>query len=207
MTRDEFKILVKGMKAVYTAPSFIPDKDAFEIWYGLLNDLPYDVANAAIQSYMMTETKLPVPADIRKKSQMFTNTTELNELEAWSLVSKALSNGCYGADEEFSKLPPLVQKAVGSPANIREWAQLDFKALSVIQSNFVRVYGAVAKREDEISRMPSQIRQMIQEREVPKIKIENNSKKNTLEDEFKDTTEIPEKEWEKLQKILRRTNC
>lgn len=28
MTRDEFKILVKGMKAVYAQQTFLPDKDA-----------------------------------------------------------------------------------------------------------------------------------------------------------------------------------
>lgn len=162
MTRDEFKILVKGMKAGFTSPSFIPDKDAFNVWYGLLNDLPYKVANAAIQSYMMTETKIPTPADIRRKAQMFMKTNELNELEAWALVSKALSNGYYGADEEFEKLPQLVQKAVGSPANIREWAQLDFKSLSVIQSNFERVYSATVKRAEEYARLPEDVKAIMQ---------------------------------------------
>lgn len=40
---------------------------------------------------------------------------QLNELEAWSLVEKAIRNSIYNSQEEFSKLPPLVQKAVGSP--------------------------------------------------------------------------------------------
>lgn len=30
MTREEFKTLVKGMKAVYAQPTFIPDQDAFK---------------------------------------------------------------------------------------------------------------------------------------------------------------------------------
>ena len=30
MEREEFKILVKAMKAVYAQPTFIPDKDAFD---------------------------------------------------------------------------------------------------------------------------------------------------------------------------------
>ena len=45
MEREEFKILVKAMKAVYAQPTFIPDKDAFDVWYGLLQDLPYEQAN------------------------------------------------------------------------------------------------------------------------------------------------------------------
>lgn len=47
---------------------------------------------------------------------------QLNELEAWSLVEKAIRNSIYNSQEEFSKLPPLVQKAVGSPNVLRLWA-------------------------------------------------------------------------------------
>lgn len=41
MEREQFKVLVKAMKAVYAQPTFIPDQDAFNIWFALLGDLPY----------------------------------------------------------------------------------------------------------------------------------------------------------------------
>lgn len=47
MTREEFKTLVKGMKAVYAQPTFIPDQDAFNVWFELLKDIPYQQANVA----------------------------------------------------------------------------------------------------------------------------------------------------------------
>ena len=163
MTRDEFKILVKGMKAAYTTPSFIPDKDAFEIWYGLLSDIPYEVASAATKSYMMTETKIPAPADIRNKAMMLSKNNELNEIEAWTLVSKALRNGYYGAEEEFAKLPPIVQKAVGSPAQLRMWATTDESSVeSVISSNFMRTYKAEVKRAEEYARLPEDVKALMQ---------------------------------------------
>ena len=65
MEREEFKILVKAMKAVYAQPTFIPDKDAFNVWYGLLQDLPYEQANLAIQKYMTSERFPPTIAEIR----------------------------------------------------------------------------------------------------------------------------------------------
>lgn len=201
MTRDEFGIIVKALKAVYTAPTFIPDKDAFNVWYGLLKDIDYQTVNKAVQSYMTTESKLPTIADIRSKAMQFNYSEQPNELEAWALVSKALSNGYYGANEEYEKLPPLVQKAVGNPANIREWSQLDFKALSVIQSNFERTYRAVAKREDEVSRMPSQIRQLIQNSE-PKMNIEGNSTK-ILEDKTKNYGPMPDEVRAKFEQLKR----
>ena len=163
MTRDEFKILVKGMKAGFTSPSFIPDKDAFDVWYGLLNDLPYKVANAAIQSYMMTETKIPTPADIRKKAQAFIKSDELNEIEAWTLVSKAIRNGYYGAEKEFEKLPPIVQKSVGSPEQLRMWATTDSKSIeTVVASNFMKTYKTEVQRAEEYARLPEDVKAIMQ---------------------------------------------
>ena len=50
MDREQFSILVKAMKAVYSDPKFIADKDAFDVWYELLKDLPYMVCQTAISS-------------------------------------------------------------------------------------------------------------------------------------------------------------
>ena len=33
MEREEFKTIVKGLKAVYAQPAFIPDADAFDVWF------------------------------------------------------------------------------------------------------------------------------------------------------------------------------
>lgn len=39
MEREQFKVLVKAMKAVYAQPTFIPDQDAFNVWFALLGDV------------------------------------------------------------------------------------------------------------------------------------------------------------------------
>ena len=85
-------------------------------------------------------------------------------MEAWALVSKALRNGINGADEEFNKLPATVQKAVGSPNQLRNWAITDENAVeNVIQSNFIKTYRGVCDREKEIFKMPTDIKNMIEE--------------------------------------------
>ena len=66
MTKDEFKILCKGMKAVYPQSTFLPDADAFKVWYSLLQDLDYTIAQAAIQKYILTNKFPPTVADIRE---------------------------------------------------------------------------------------------------------------------------------------------
>ena len=149
MDLQEFSILIKAMKAVYTSPSFIPDDDAKNVWYGLLCDLPYKAASASLQAFMMSSSKYPTPADIRAGIRKFRD-DNLNEMEAWDLVSRAVRRSAYYAQEEYDKLPPDIQKAVGSPNQLEAWSKSDLEALeSVIQSNFIRTYRTVLKRREE----------------------------------------------------------
>ena len=71
MEREQFKVLVKAMKAVYAQPTFIPDQDAFTVWFALLRDLPYKQAELAVQKHMATEKFPPTIADIREKAVHF----------------------------------------------------------------------------------------------------------------------------------------
>lgn len=164
---DQFKVLVKAMKAVYAQPTFIPDEDAFKVWYSLLRDIDYQVLQSAIQKYMMSKTFPPTIADIRAEAASFRVKAygePMGELEAWALVRKAVGNSGYHNEEEFLKLPPLVQKAVGNPANLKEWALTDTDTVdSVIQSHFVRNYRAAVQRANDDAKLSPVLLQRIEE--------------------------------------------
>ena len=150
MTDKEFMVIVKGLKAVYTDPKFLADNDAIDVWFGLLCDLPYQVLSTAAQKYMMQEQYPPTIAGLRKKAAEITAPVheDMSELEAWSLVRKALSNSGYNAEAEFGKLPELCQKAIGNPANLREMALMDTETVnSVEQSHFIRNYRTALDRK------------------------------------------------------------
>jgi len=162
MDRNEFKVLVKAMKAVYADPKFIPDGYAFDVWYSLLQDLEYKTASITVQKYMLSNKFPPAISDIREQYVSITNPKELNEMEAWSRVSRALRNGYYGAEQEFNKLPPLVQKAVGSPSQLRNWSQTSIESIeNVIQSNFMRTYRSVVSKEREVEKMQEKVKKAI----------------------------------------------
>ena len=73
---------------------------------------------------------------------------KLNELEAWSLVRRALRNSGYHAKEEYEKLPPMVRRAVGSPDNLYCWSQMDIVSVeNIVQFNFLQVYRAAVNQE------------------------------------------------------------
>ena len=147
MTREEFKTLVKGMKAVYAQPTFIPDQDAFNVWFELLKDIPYQQANVAIQKYMLTEKFPPTIADIREKATQIVESVDssMSELEAWSLVRKAVRNSGYHSVEEFEKLPEACQRAVGSAANLKEWALMDSERVETVEQKRTHTYDRVGR--------------------------------------------------------------
>lgn len=161
MEREEFKILVKGMKAVYANPTFIPDQDAFNVWYELLKDIPYKLAEIAIQKHMLTEKFPPTIADIRTKATEIVDVEEISELAAWSMVYKAICNSGYNSVEEYEKLPPIVQKAVGDPANLREWASMDEKMISSVRARFIDSFKIAEKRMKDDAKLPNHIKALI----------------------------------------------
>lgn len=165
MTETEVRKLLAMTQAVY--PNYNPPsrEAAVNAWLMCLSEYDNDVVMAAFKAYITTDTSgfAPNIGQLLDKLHAIQNPQELNEMEAWSLVSKALRNGYYGAVEEFNKLPPLVQKAVGSPDNLRNWSQTDTNSIeNVVQSNFMRSYRLVVNRENEIKKMPADVRTLIE---------------------------------------------
>ena len=95
----------------------------------------------------------------------------LNELEAWTIVSKALRNGYYGAEEEFEKFPPIVKKVVGSPSMLQMWATDEYFNESVVSSNFMRAYRQEVEEQKELQALPADVKAL----------ISNNNYSNQLE--------------------------
>ena len=165
MTKNEVVKLLMTIQTFY--PNYQVENKEFTInaWYTIIGDCDYKPMEKALQAYITTDTSgfAPSIGQLLDKLHAIQNPQELNEMEAWSLVSKALRNGYYGAVEEFNKLPPLVQKAVGSPDNLRNWAQTDSESIeNVVQSNFMRTYRTVVNRANEYRKMPKDIQALIE---------------------------------------------
>lgn len=208
MERDQFKVLVKAMKAVYAQPTFIPDQDAFNVWFALLGDLPYQQAELAVQKYMTTEKFPPTIADIREKAEQITSVREeeMSELEAWAIVRKAIGRSNYYAEEEFEKLPEACKIAVGNASNLREWAMMDSDQVGTVeQSHFVRNYRTAVQRIKEDRRIPEKVRIAIAEVRKQQMQIENRQEKPKLqiqeESEPQTQCEMSEETRKKLEAL------
>ena len=130
-----------------------------EVWNAVLTDYTYPVVCAGVKAFISTDTKgfPPSPGQIIDHIHKLTAKPEnkLSESEAWGMVYKALCNGIYGAEEEFNKLPPVVQRAVGSPDVLRAWAMEE--NVNVTQSNFQRSYRTVSEQAREEAKLPQSV--------------------------------------------------
>lgn len=165
MTRDETVKIIRIMCDCY--PNYKPSNlsETVDVWNMMLEEYSYSQISMALKTYVCSDTSgfAPSIGQLINKLHEVQAPQELNEMEAWLLVGRALRNGTYGAVEEFNKLPPLVQKAVGSLDNLRNWAQTDSESIeNVVQSNFMRTYRIVVNRAKEYQKMPKDIQTLIE---------------------------------------------
>ena len=207
MTREQFKVLVKAMKAVYTNPGFIPDQNAFDVWYSMLKDLDYTIASRAVQMHLQTEESPPTVAGIRKQSAKLKadETDDLNETAAWALVLKAMRRAAYYAEEEFEKLPAVVKRAVFSPGQLREWAileDIDGKTMTVIQANFQRTFRNEMRIEKEKEKLSPDVLKLYSKNDSKKVETSKREVSQIEEnDNEKDTVEAPD---DIMERVIRR---
>lgn len=170
MTSNETTMIMAVLYAAY--PQFYAKKTPDEIdsivalWAEMFVDDPAEIVTAAVKSFISTDTKgfPPVIGIIKDHVLRVTQPPQKTALEAWAEVKNALSRSNYHASEEFAKLDPVIQRIVGAPSQLREWAQADIDTLdSVIASNFQRSYRACEKNYRESLCLPSAVSSLIKE--------------------------------------------
>lgn len=177
------------------------------LWKRIFADRPYQDISNALDTFIATDTKgfPPMPGNINQMildMQEAANTNEqITENDAWNLVYKATCNSTYHSREEFAKLPPIVQQAVGSPENLKVMAMSDEFNQSVESSNFKRIYRTVVEREKNRNKIPKKILNAIGTAEgyKPKYLPEQKQEVKQIETEY-----MPENSPEQLNNLINR---
>ena len=168
MTKQETMAIMAILREAY--PMYYKDKSKDELtasvnlWASMFAEDDPRLVQSAIKAWIATDTKgfPPVIGQIKDRMRKLTETEQMCESEAWNLVSRAIGNGFYNSVEEFAKLPPVIQKSVGSARQLQEWAQMDASDVqTVVASNFMRSYRVKIKHEQEYNALPADIKQML----------------------------------------------
>lgn len=160
MTKEDTRKLLFTIAAAF--PNFkVNNPDvAVAIWFDLLKEQDANLIYAAFRSFVAADKTgfAPSVGQLINKAYDLTHQDDTTASEAWARVYKAIRNGAYNAAEEFNKLPPDIQKAVGSAAQIHAWAIDENFNENVISSNFMRAYAQVKARERNDAMIPADVK-------------------------------------------------
>lgn len=103
MDKKEVALLLGVIKATW--PNYYKDlgrddlSNVVRAWHAVLNDLDFQISQAALHRYMSTERFPPVPADIRKAA-LANEITMLSGTEAWEQIQSAIRRFGYMREQE-----------------------------------------------------------------------------------------------------------
>ena len=166
MTREQTVGLIRSIVNLY--PNWKPEDltETVNAWHWALDEYPADAVKGALQIYLKTNNTGFAPSVSQLIGCMYApkENKELSEGEAWALVKKAIQDGNYHSTERFDELPEIVQKAVGGPQMIRQWAMTDTDEVNtVIMSNFQRTYRAVLSKQGFTEKVPLEVSNLVTE--------------------------------------------
>lgn len=163
MKREETVKIIRIMCDCY--PNYKPNNltETVDVWNMMLSDYTYEQVSLALKAYILADTNgfAPSIGQLVDRVNTFSQPQELNELEAWSLVYKAIRNSGYNSEYEFSLLPDMVRKSVGTPNQLRTWAMDENFNEQVVSSHFVRCYRSEVAKDKDFRKMPANIQSLI----------------------------------------------
>ena len=211
MTRDEVIRIQMVIQAAY--PNYNPPDKTItaDTWLVLLNDFTYEQVLAAVHAFIRTDKKgfAPSIGEVIDKLQLLFGEKEINAVAAWTMVLKAIKNSTYHADEEYEKLPRIIQRVIGGPQRLTELATMENLNTSVESSNFMRDYRAALETDREIQKLPPELK-MLTNKACDKLEAVNSVKRISVSEEreraTKEARPMPESARAKLERIMRNDN-
>lgn len=163
LKREETVKIIRIMCDFY--PNYKPNNltETVDVWNMMLSDYTYEQVSLALKAYILADTNgfAPSIGQLVDRVNTFSHPQELNELEAWSLVYKAIRNSGYNSEYEFSMLPDVVRKAIGTPNQLRMWAMDENFNEQVVSSHFIKCYRSEVAKDRDFRKMPANIQSLI----------------------------------------------
>lgn len=66
MTKQEFAILASAIRTYYPKEKILPNQQAMQLWFIHLQDIPYRVAEIALEKWVINNKWSPTIADLRE---------------------------------------------------------------------------------------------------------------------------------------------
>lgn len=136
-------------------------ENTIDLWYEMFKHDDPTLVIMAVKK-LITELQFPPTiADVKQSMYKIVDKTE-SDIELWNKFERAVSRAIYYAKEEFDNLPEVVQRFVGSPNQLKEYALMDGNVVhSVIKGQFLKHIDILKARQKEEKMMLPEVRQLV----------------------------------------------
>lgn len=159
MTDREFLLFVSALRTYYPRENILPNKQAVELWYKQLEDIPYNVAEVVLNKWVSLNKWSPSIADIREQAYKLTTGDTKEWGEAWQEVIKSMGiYGSYRITEAMDSFDEITRKTV---------EQMGYKNLCLSENqtadraNFRTIYEKIAEESRKEASLPTKLKEII----------------------------------------------
>lgn len=163
MDKKEFARFVTIIRSGYQKQDFLKDIDSLSFWFSMLNDLPFELAIAALKKHVATSKWLPSVAEIRQCASEITQGEPRDWSDEWlSVIQAVRMYGYMNEKDALATLAPLTKEIVRQLG----WKNIccsEQNELTALRANFRMIYEQKAEREKERSILPGDVQKRIAE--------------------------------------------
>lgn len=167
MDKKEFGQFAMALKTYYPREQLLPNEQAMELWYRQLCDIPYNLAEVALNKWVATNKWSPSIADIRRMSLEVKEGSRPDYGEGWEQVMRAIRQyGVYREEEALQSMDEVTRQCV---------KQMGFKNICMSENitadraNFRMIFENMAERKRNEAQLPETLRTLIGEMQVGMI--------------------------------------
>lgn len=158
MTKEEFVKIADAIKTYYPSEKILPNKQAMQLWYWELEDLPYETAVISLRMHVSTNRFPPTIADLRKGAAQMSGESR-DWSDGWAQFREAVRRfGYYRQEEALASMDDITRRVVSRLG----WKDLcTSENIMTDRANFRMVYEQEKVKADERAVLPERMRQAL----------------------------------------------
>jgi hypothetical protein len=172
MDKIELIKITTLIKTLYPDRNFMKDlsKDektmVLKVWYDILKDIPFELAEIAIKKHVCSEKGKFIPSvhDIRNNCMKTVQGEQTTGGEAWNILLRKISAygiNYGGVDKILNSVDDITKKIVDG--QLRSIAMMNENDLSFAKHDFIKQYEVYSTREKENKLLPSGLKEQIEQ--------------------------------------------
>ncbi len=159
MNKAEFATLAAALKTYYPKEGLLPNQQAMELWYMQLKDIPYKLAEVALNKWVATNKWSPSIAEIRESALSVANGDIPLWSDGWEQVLRAIRmHGSYNEAAALATMDEITAQTVKRLG----WGELCHSENTMAdRANFRLIFEQVAERKKQREVLPDELTNLI----------------------------------------------